>query len=167
MASRRRIRQRFALASHSSHNHRLRRRPALEALEPRVVLSTFTVDLPTDNAPTTGGVGSGLAGDLRYCITQANADNQANTIVFDPAVFGTPLTITLGGSQLELNDTGGWMARESAERRVARRRPAQQGQRRRRAAGRRQMIPLRWLLTRRQCATCRLRATPGTWCTRA
>ena len=110
MASRRRIRQRFALASQAAHNHRLRRRPALEALEPRVVLSTFTVDLPTDNAPTTGGVGSGLAGDLRYCITQANADNQANTIVFDSAVFGTHKTITLGGSELELMDTHGTQA---------------------------------------------------------
>jgi hypothetical protein len=66
MASRRRIRQRFALASQAAHNHRLRLRPALEALEPRVVLSTFTVDLTTDTAPTTGGSGSGLAGDLRY-----------------------------------------------------------------------------------------------------
>ena len=107
MASRRRIRQRFALASQAAHNHRLRLRPALEALEPRVVLSTFTVDLTTDTAPTTGGSGSGLAGDLRYCITHANADNQANTIVFDSTVFATQQTITLGGSELELKDTGG------------------------------------------------------------
>jgi fibronectin-binding autotransporter adhesin len=85
--------------------------PAVEALEPRIVLSNFfTVDLTTDKAPTTGGVGSGLTGDLRYCITQANADNQPNTIVFDSTVFGTQQTITLGGSELELMDTHGTQA---------------------------------------------------------
>ena len=84
---------------------RRRSRPAVEGLEPRVVLSTFTVDLTTDTAPTTGGSGAGLAGDLRYCIDQADADNQTNTIVFDPTVFGTHQTITLAGSQLELMDT--------------------------------------------------------------
>ncbi len=47
------------------------------------------------------------SGDLRYCINQANADNEANTIVFSSTVFGTPQTITLSGSQLELEDTGG------------------------------------------------------------
>ena len=47
------------------------------------------------------------SGDLRYCINQANANDQANTIVFDSTVFSTPQTITLCGSQLELSDTGG------------------------------------------------------------
>ena len=102
MASRRRIRQRFALASQAAHNHRLRRRPALEALESRVLLSTFTVKSIADT-----GSGSNDTGDLRYCITQANANNQANTIVFDSNVFSFPQTITLVGSPLELNDTGG------------------------------------------------------------
>ena len=55
-----------------------------------------------------GGLGAGLTGDLRYCVDQADANNQENTIGFDSTVFGTHRTITLGGSQLELNDTGGW-----------------------------------------------------------
>ena len=53
------------------------------------------------------GIGSGDEGDLRYCINQANADDQSNTIVFDPTVFGTPQTITLSGGPLELENTWG------------------------------------------------------------
>src|SRR6266849_2577185 len=46
-------------------------RPRLEALEDRTLLSTFMVDRLTDM-----GEGSDLAGDLRYCITQAaNGDS--------------------------------------------------------------------------------------------
>ena len=82
-------------------------RPTVMALEDRRLLATFMVNLTTDTAPTTGGSGSGNSGDLRYCITQADANNQANTIVFDSTVFATAQTITLGGSQLELSDTGG------------------------------------------------------------
>jgi hypothetical protein len=100
MASRRRLEERFAFASKAVHHHR--RRPVLEVLEGRVVLSTFTVNSLGD-----AGTGSNDAGDLRYCINQANADDQANTIVFDLTVFGTPQTITLSGGQLELSDTGG------------------------------------------------------------
>ncbi len=102
MASRRRLEERFAFASHAVHHHRLRRRPVLEVLEGRVVLSTFTVNSLGD-----AGSGSNGSGDLRYCINQANANNQANTIVFNSTVFSTPQTITLSGSQLELKDTGG------------------------------------------------------------
>ncbi len=101
MASRRRLEGRFAFASHAVHHHR-RRRPVLEVLEGRALLSTFTINSVGD-----AGSGSGNSGDLRYCINQANADNQANTIVFDATVFSTPQTITLSGSQLELSDTGG------------------------------------------------------------
>ena len=82
-------------------------RPTVMALEDRRLLATFTVNLTTDTAPTTGGSGSGNSGDLRYCITQADGNNQANTIVFDSTVFGTAQTINLGGSQLELSDQGG------------------------------------------------------------
>jgi hypothetical protein len=68
MASLRRLDQWFALASHAVQHHR--RRPVLEALEGRVVLSTFTVNSLGD-----AGSGSNDAGDLRYCIDQANADD--------------------------------------------------------------------------------------------
>ena len=101
MASRRRLEERFAFASHAVHHHR-RRRPVLEVLEGRALLATFTVNSLGD-----AGSGSGDAGDLRYCINQANANDQANTIVFDSTVFSTPQTITLSGGQLELSDTGG------------------------------------------------------------
>ncbi len=66
MASRRRLVQRFAFASHAVHHHR-HRRPVLEVLEGRVVLSTFTVNSLGD-----AGSGSNGSGDLRYCIDQAH-----------------------------------------------------------------------------------------------
>ena len=69
MFSRRRLEERIALASHAVHHHRLRRRPALEVLERRVVLSTFTVNSLGD-----GGIGSNDSGDLRYCINIRDRD---------------------------------------------------------------------------------------------
>src|SRR5262245_27787872 len=57
-------------------------RPRLEALEERAVPSVYTVDRLTDL-----GEGAGLAGDLRYCITQANAAPGDDTITF--GVTGT------------------------------------------------------------------------------
>jgi hypothetical protein len=107
MASLRRLDQWFASASHAVQHHRRRRRPVLEALEGRLVLSTFTVNSLAD-----ARTGSNNAGDLRYCINQdnanqANPNDGANQIVFDPTVFGTPHKITLGGGPLELEDTGG------------------------------------------------------------
>src|SRR5580698_3103788 len=66
---------------------------APEGLEERVLLSglTYTVDQTTDT-----GAGSGTSGDLRYTITQANA-NPGSTIVF--AVSGT---IALGSELPDL-----------------------------------------------------------------
>jgi hypothetical protein len=57
-------------------------RPRFEVLEARHLLSTYVVDRLTDS-----GAGSGLAGDLRYCIDQA-ADGDAIT-------FGVTGTINL------------------------------------------------------------------------
>ena len=100
MVGRRRLDRRFAFAFPAVHHHR--RRPVLEVLEGRVVLATFTVNSLGD-----AGSGSNGSGDVRYCINQANANDEANTIVFDSTVFSTPQTITLSGSPLELAGTGG------------------------------------------------------------
>ncbi len=81
---------------------RQRLRPNLMALEDRRLLSTFTVNSVGDV-----GTGSGLVGDLRYCITQANSAGGDETITFDNTVFKTPQTIKLSGTQLELSDTTG------------------------------------------------------------
>jgi hypothetical protein len=56
--------------------------PRLEALEDRTLLSTYTVNSLTDT-----GTGSGLTGDLRYCITNATSGN--DTIDFAPGLSGT------------------------------------------------------------------------------
>ena len=62
-----------------------RMRPRLEPLEERSLLSTFTVVDLGD-----GGTGSGLQGDLRYCIDHADANGDlSNHIVFQPGVTGT------------------------------------------------------------------------------
>jgi hypothetical protein len=54
----------------------------LELLDERVLLSTYTVNSLTDT-----GTGSGLAGDLRYCITNANSGH--DTITFAQGLTGT------------------------------------------------------------------------------
>ena len=66
------------------------RRPNLESLEDRRLLSQFTVE-------NTNSFGTG---SLAQAIVSANANDQANTITFDPTVFGTPQTITVLGSPL-------------------------------------------------------------------
>ncbi len=57
---------------------------------------------------TSTGTGSGNAGDLVYCVEQANAnpDPAGSVIEFDPTAFATPQTITLS-STLELSETNG------------------------------------------------------------
>ncbi len=72
------------------------RRLVLEALESRTLLSVFAVDRLTDNDPAGGGEGSGLAGDLRYCITKAG---DGDAITFGDGVTGT---INLAGALPEL-----------------------------------------------------------------
>jgi Bacterial Ig-like domain (group 3)/Matrixin/Right handed beta helix region len=63
----------------------------------------YTVNVATDNDPTSGGSGSGTIGDLRYCITQANANtNSAGSLItFDSTVFNETITLT---STLELSE---------------------------------------------------------------
>jgi len=76
-------------------------RPCLEALEVRDLLSTFLVDRLTDANPPAGGEGSGLAGDLRYCI------NQANSIASDGMItFGVSGTINLHSGLAKLSSRG-------------------------------------------------------------
>src|SRR5215467_4383453 len=65
-----------------------RRRLTLEALEDRLVPSTFSVMNTSDS-----GVGS-----LRQAILDANAAAGADVINFDPTAFGTPQTIRLHSS---------------------------------------------------------------------
>ncbi len=73
-------------------------RPLLETLEVRTLLSTYVVNSPTDT-----GTGSGLTGDIRYCITQADQPaNAGSTITFDTATTGG--TITLSHGQLAISD---------------------------------------------------------------
>ncbi len=81
---------------------RRRVQPTLLALEGRQLLSTYTVNSTGDT-----GSGSGLFGDLRYCITQVNSAGGDQTIVFDQTMFQTPQTITLSGTQLDLSDSTG------------------------------------------------------------
>jgi hypothetical protein len=76
-------------------------RPRLEILEDRLAPATYTVNAITDT-----GAGSGLTGDLRYCINQANSTADVDTIVFDSTVFKTPQTITLGSTLPTVTDTG-------------------------------------------------------------
>ena len=75
-----------------------RARLAMEELEDRVCLSTFTVTNTLDDGST---------GSLRWAIGQADATGGADTINFDGTVFSTAQTIPLGGTQLELSDTTG------------------------------------------------------------
>src|SRR5262245_58184634 len=85
-----------------AHTRRTRplRRPArrngglsLEVLEDRLAPATFLVNSLGDT-----GAGTGTAGDLRYCITQANTAGGSNEIDF--AVTGT---INLGSTLPNLN----------------------------------------------------------------
>jgi hypothetical protein len=69
----------------TSSRHSKRYRLGLEWLERREVPSTFTVTRLGDT-----GTGSGLQGDLRYCINHANANaDLSNHIQFQPGLSGT------------------------------------------------------------------------------
>ncbi|MFO0890597.1 MAG: dockerin type I repeat-containing protein [Isosphaeraceae bacterium] len=79
----------------SRTRHRPRRRPALEPLEGRALLSTWTVG-SLDDSPADG--------TLRWAITRANQNPDADTIVFAPGLAGT---ITLDSALPDLSDTIG------------------------------------------------------------
>jgi hypothetical protein len=66
-------------------------RPLLEILEDRRLLSTYVVNAVTDT-----GAGSGLTGDLRYCITNATSGS-------DTITFGVTGTIKLESALPALN----------------------------------------------------------------
>jgi hypothetical protein len=66
----------------------------LEALEDRMVLSTFTVTNTSDSG----------AGSLRQAILDANAAPGADVINFDPNAFSTPQTIRLLSSLPDITD---------------------------------------------------------------
>ena len=65
-------------------------RLAVEQLEDRCCPSTFTVMNTSGNVNT--------ANSLPWAVAQANTTSGANTIDFDPTVFGTAQTITLAGA---------------------------------------------------------------------
>jgi hypothetical protein len=70
-------------------------------VQPQLLMmaGNFLVDRLTDNNPGGGGEGTGFVGDLRYCMTQANALGGANTIDF--SVVGT---INLAGELPVINN---------------------------------------------------------------
>lgn len=77
----------------------------LEALEDRTLLSNYVVDLPGDAGQVDSKDATGLSGDIRYCITQANA-NAGSTITFNTQAVGSnTITLTHGELDIESNMT--------------------------------------------------------------
>ena len=101
--------------SSRARNRRLARKQAtklnFEALEPRQLLAALTVGNATDvsNAPDTSSITALMANDggdgisLREAIAAANNTSGEDTITFASSLMGE--TITLGGSQLVINDS--------------------------------------------------------------
>jgi hypothetical protein len=72
-------------------------------------LGTFQVAIPRTlvvNATTDTGTGSGDSGDLRYCISQTNADitNTTDQIIFDPVIFASAQKIALNLGQISITN---------------------------------------------------------------
>lgn len=85
-------------------SRRNRYRPTLERFEGRTLLTTFTVNALADT-----GTGQGTSGDLRYCLAQANGNNERDTINF--AVDGTiqlrsPLPAITSGRGVTIDGPG-------------------------------------------------------------
>ena len=101
--------------SSRARNRRLARKQAnklnFEALEPRQLLAAVTVGNATDdfNAPDTSSITALMANDggdgisLREAIAATNNTSGEDTITFASSLMGE--TITLGGSQLIVNDS--------------------------------------------------------------
>jgi CSLREA domain-containing protein len=79
-------------------------RTTVEAIEPRRLLSTFTVNTTSDVTNPSDGLTT-----LREAIIAANNHTGADTINFSPTVFtsGSLHTIKLTGGQLSITDTSG------------------------------------------------------------
>jgi hypothetical protein len=84
----------FGFEAQLSRRERVRHqaRPRVEQLEGRLVPAVYTVNALTDT-----GAGAGLAGDLRYCITQSNSNAGPNTIQFNVPGSGVQ-TIAVGST---------------------------------------------------------------------
>ena len=82
---------------------RHRHAAVLEQLEDRTVLSP-TVYTVTSTGDSSGDPHTSTSGDLRYCVGLANlntSNHDGSLIEFDPSLFGTPQTITLGKAGAE------------------------------------------------------------------
>src|SRR5437763_1934325 len=88
--------------AHRARSHR--DLPNVELIEPRLLLSTYTVNTISD-APNPG---PGLL-SLRQAVAAANAHAGADTINFAPGLLppGKLFTITLANGQITFSDTTG------------------------------------------------------------
>jgi hypothetical protein len=92
------FRKRFLARSRRPRRRSPSARPGFELLEGRELPSTFTVTNLGD-----AGVGSGLEGDLRYAITQANSNGDlSNHVQFQPGLAGT-IVLTEGPLAISKN----------------------------------------------------------------
>jgi hypothetical protein len=84
--------------------------PRLEILEDRTMPTVYTVTLPTDNNPGGGGQqdpnlpAAANAGDLRYCLTQAEK-GAGNSVVFGNQVSNQTITLQAQLPDISQNTT--------------------------------------------------------------
>jgi len=98
------VRNYRSLLSAVSYSRRLSKatsRACLEMLEGRVMLSTVVVNTIADSTDPLGCA----TVSLRDAVAAANSSAAPTTITFDPTVFATAQTITIGGSPLTLSNT--------------------------------------------------------------
>ncbi len=85
---------RSASPASSARQRRRSRRLFVEALENRINLNAYLVNVAGDTAGTASGSGSGDSGDLRYCLNQAIEDQQTDTITFASSLAGETITLS-------------------------------------------------------------------------